>query len=142
MLPRPDLIFSYWIFAWFILYKLFKLPINSPKLVLILGVIYNSYLLWKMYVNNMDDYYLFSFFMTIVILKLIPLYILHNETIQKKHIYTSALVFGIFLLYITSYFGNIDRIFNAYNRGENNIVSGNVNSAKNPLMMMFMKFKN
>lgn len=141
MLPRPDLIFSYWIFAWFILYKLFKLPINSPKFVLILGVLYNSYLLWKMYVNNMDDYYLFSFFMTIVILKLIPLYYLRNENIQKKHIFTSLHVFGMFLIYITFYFGNFDRIFNAYDRGEKNIVSGNVNSAKNPLMMFFMTFK-
>mgnify|MGYP001330289768 CR=1 FL=1 len=141
MLPRPDLIFSYWIFAWFILYKLFKLPINSPKFVLILGVLYNSYLLWKMYVNNMDDYYLFSFFMTIVILKLIPLYYLRNENIQKKHIFTSLVVFGMFLIYITFYFGNFDRIFSAYDRGEKNIVSGNVNSAKNPLMMFFMTFK-
>ena len=141
MLPRPDLIFSYWIFAWFILYKLFKLPINSPKLVLILGVIYNSYLLWKMYFNNMDDYYLFSFFMTIVILKLIPLYFLRNETIRKKHIYTSLFVFGLFLLYIVTYFGDFGRIFSAYNKGENNIVSGNVNSAKNPLMMFFMTYK-
>lgn len=141
MLPRPDLIFSYWIFAWFILYKLFKLSINSPKLVLILGVIYNSYLLWKMYLNNMDDYYLFSFFMTIVILKLIPLYFLRNETIRKKHIYTSLFVFGLFLLYIVTYFGNFGRIFSAYNKGENNIVSGNVNSAKNPLMMFFMAYK-
>ncbi len=141
MLPRPDLIFSYWIFAWFILYKLFKLPINSPKLVLILGVIYNSYLLWKMYFNNMDDYYLFSFFMTIVILKLIPLYFLRNENIRKKHIYTSLFVFGLFLLYIVTYFGDFGRIFSAYNKGENNIVSGNVNSAKNPLMMFFMTYK-
>lgn len=141
MVPRPDLIFSYWIFAWFILYKLFRLPINSPKLVLILGVIYNSYLLWKMYINNMDDYYLFSFFMTIVILKLIPLYFLHNESIRKKHIYTSLFVFGLFLLYIVTYFGDFGRIFNAYNKGENNIVSGNVNSAKNPLMMLFMAYK-
>ena len=61
--------------------------------------------------------------------------------IQKKHIFTSLFVFGIFLIYITFYFGNFDRIFNAYDRGEKNIVSGNVNSAKNPLMMFFMTFK-
>ena len=141
MLPRPDLIFSYWIFVWFILYKLLKLPINSPKLVLILGVFYNSYLLLKMYVNDMDNYYLFSFFMTIVILKLIPLYYLRNESISNKHIKTSLFVFGLFLLYIVSYFGDFSRIFNAYNKGENNIISGNVNSSKNPLMMLFMMFK-
>tara|TARA_B100001063_G_scaffold242526_1_gene271329 strand:- start:2060 stop:2488 length:429 start_codon:yes stop_codon:yes gene_type:complete len=141
MIPRPDLIFSYWIFAWFILYKLFKLPINSPKLVISLGILYNFYLLWKMYINDMDYYYLFSFFMTIVILKIIPLYVLRNEKIQKKHIYTSLIVFGIFLIYITSYFGSINKIFNAYYKGENNIVSGNVSSAKNPLMMLFMNYK-
>ena len=141
MVPRPDLIFSYWIFAWFILYKLFKLPINSPKLLLILGLIYNSYLLFKMYLNNMDNHYLFSFFMTIVILKLIPLYYLRSESIFKKHVHTSLIVFGLFLLYIVSYFGNFGRIFNAYNKGENNIVSGNVNSSKNPLMMFFMAYK-
>lgn len=141
MVPRPDLIFSYWIFAWFILYKLFKLPINSPKLLLILGLIYNSYLLFKMYLNNMDNHYLFSFFMTIVILKLIPLYYLRSESIFKKHVHTSLIVFGLFGLYIVSYFGNFGRIFNAYNKGENNIVSGNVNSSKNPLMMFFMAYK-
>ena len=79
--------------------------------------------------------------MTIVILKLIPLYFLRNENIRKKHIYTSLIVFGLFLLYIVTYFGDFGRIFSAYNKGENNIVSGNVNSAKNPLMMFFMTYK-
>ena len=141
MVPRPDLIFSYWIFFWFILYKIFKFRIDSPKLVIILGIIYNFYLLFKMYTNNMDNYYIFSFFMTIVILKLIPLFYLRHERIKKKDVITSMFVFGLFLLYITSYFGNVNRIFKAYDKGEKNITSGNVNSSKNPLMMLFMMLK-
>ena len=137
MIPRPDLIFSYWIFMWFILYKL-KFKIDSPKFALILGTIYNVYLMMLMVKNGMDDYYIFCFFMTIVILKLVPLAYIWNEKINYNDIKTTILVFSIFLLYIFANYGNFGKIHNAYRNGESNLASGRVNS---PLMKLFMMLK-
>ena len=40
---RPDLVFSYWIYVWYVLY-VFKLIQYSPKLALILGLIDNIFM--------------------------------------------------------------------------------------------------
>jgi hypothetical protein len=41
---RFDLVFSYWIFAWYLLYMA-KIIKYSPKLVIVLGIIENTALL-------------------------------------------------------------------------------------------------
>ena len=49
---RADLVFSYWIFVWYLLY-IFKVTSYNPKLYLLLGLIENlAYLFLMIYYNN------------------------------------------------------------------------------------------
>ena len=70
-----DLIFSYWIFVWYLLYE-FKIINNSPKLALIIGLITNTILLLLMiyYVNNIYNILKVILFNNQIFRKLISLY--------------------------------------------------------------------
>ena len=94
---RIDFIFSYWLFFWFILYKL-NIIIYNPYLGLIIGLIVNSYMfiLFLIYKNY---YKAFLFFIVNFFIKIIPIYTLRNTTIQKKDIYTLFILYSIYLIY-------------------------------------------
>ena len=89
-----DLIFSYWIFVWYLLYE-FKIINNSPKLALIIGLITNTILLLLMiyYVNNIYNILLFCIVQ--VFIKIIPLWRLRNNNIYD---YKSLII--LFIIYM------------------------------------------
>ena len=89
-----DLIFSYWIFVWYLLYE-FKFINNSPKLALIIGLITNTILLLLMiyYVNNIYNILLFCIVQ--VFIKVIPLWRLRNNNIYD---YKSLII--LFIIYM------------------------------------------
>jgi len=77
MVPRLDFVLSYWIFAWYLLY-MFGVPVSSPKLALLCGVLLNVGSLFFM-----SDWRRIVLFLLInLFIKVIPLYTLRFERID------------------------------------------------------------
>ena len=93
---RGDLVFSYWIYVWYLLY-IFKLIKYSPKLALILGLIDNIIMLLMMLLYGTSTRTIFYFIVINTLIKVIPVYYLRNETIKMNDIY---FMFGLFLVFI------------------------------------------
>lgn len=93
---RADLVFSYWIYAWFILYEL-QIIEYSPKFPLILGIIHNLIMLIFMLLYGTSRRTIFYFIVINTLIKVIPLYYLRNEPIKLNDIYFTC---GLFLLFV------------------------------------------
>ena len=77
---RIDLVFSYWIYAWYVLYT-FKMIRYSPKLALMIGLIYNFMMLIMMLLYDTRIKTIISFIVINTLIKVFPLYYLINEKI-------------------------------------------------------------
>jgi hypothetical protein len=103
MMKRIDLIFSYWIFAWFIAYYFFGYKYYNPLLLLVIGFIVNIIMLIKFIINN--NYYKATLFSIVnFIIKALPIYLLRKTKIHITDIEFSvvfALVFVIYTMMIT-----------------------------------------
>ena len=93
---RADLVFSYWIYIWFILYEL-QIIDYSPKFPLILGVIYNVIMLFFMTLYGTSRRTIFYFIVINMLIKVLPLYYLREESIRTSDIYFTG---GLFLLFV------------------------------------------
>ena len=131
---RTDLVFSYWIYLWFILYEL-KLISYSPKFPLIIGIIDNLIMLVVMILYGTSIRTIFYFIMINTLIKVVPLYYLRNESIKLNDIYFTC---GLFLLFIfwlhlneESLVGNIKLIHNSLLYGKD----------KTPFMALLKKIK-
>jgi hypothetical protein len=120
---RFDLVFSYWIYLWYILY-IFKITIFSPKFPIILGLLDNIIMLFLMLMYGTSKRTIFYFIIINTIIKIVPLYYLKNEPIKMKDIYFTILLFIIFILWLhlnkQSLFGNIKLIHDSLLFGQNN----------------------
>ena len=96
-LLRPDFVFSYWIFIWFILYFTHIVTV-SPKLWLLLAIFSNLITIILMLKSKF--YYIFRFIFLTIFMKFIPVYLLRNEPILKVHVYYSILVFILYNLWL------------------------------------------
>jgi hypothetical protein len=99
MVQRFDFVFSYWIFAWFILYWLGVISYN-PKIALIIGLVDNLVLLGIMlyFANSWLNIFLFCFINFFI--KLVPLYLLRNTPFRVRDLYAFIGLFGIYILWI------------------------------------------
>lgn len=120
---RFDFVFSYWIFAWYLLYMA-KIVQSSPKLVILLGIIENTALLLGMifYGSNLRTILSFIFINTFI--KLLPYYSLRREIIRSSDWKPTAIVF--LLYYCWLYYnqedltGNYKKVFDSliHNRND------------------------
>ena len=94
---RIDFIFSYWLFFWFILYKL-NIVVYNPYLGLIIGLIVNS-IMFILFLSYKNYYKAFLFVIVNFFIKIIPIYVLRNTKIQKKDIYILFILYIIYLIY-------------------------------------------
>ncbi len=131
---RADLVFSYWIFAWFILYE-FRFTEYSPKFPLILGVIDNLIMLVLMILYGTSRQTIFYFIVINTLIKVVPLYYLRNESIRLNDIYFTC---GLFLLFVfwlhlneQNLVGNIKLIHDSLLYGKD----------ETPFMALLKKFK-
>ena len=131
---RADLVFSYWIFAWFILYE-FRFTEYSPKFPLILGVIDNLIMLVLMILYGTSRQTIFYFILINTLIKVMPLYYLRNESIRLNDIYFTC---GLFLLFVfwlhlneQNLVGNIKLIHDSLLYGKD----------ETPFMALLKKFK-
>jgi len=96
---RADLVFSYWIYAWYILYA-FNFTNYSPKFALILGVIDNIVMLVLMLLYGTSRRTIFYFIIINTLIKVVPLYYLSGEKIKMTDIYFTGGLFVVFVLWL------------------------------------------
>lgn len=95
---RIDLILSYWLFAWFILYALGVVEAN-PKLILLIGLVVNVMMLVVKVVKRSRTVIPFIIINTII--KVIPLVMLmHTEAITTMNIEATVIVILLFLIWL------------------------------------------
>jgi hypothetical protein len=94
---RIDFIFSYWIFAWYLLYMA-RITIYSPKLVLIISLVEAlfSYMLLKT-ANTATRIYMIIIACCI---KIIPLITLWREPIRQRDIWALISLFIIYNVWL------------------------------------------
>jgi hypothetical protein len=119
---RPDLVFSYWVYFWFILYA-FKITNYSPKFILTLGLIHNIIMLSLMLMYGTSKRTIFYFIIINTLIKVAPLYYLRNELfIIMKDIIFTILLFIIFIIWLhlnrQNLYGNAKLIHDSLLYGE------------------------
>lgn len=131
---RPDLVFSYWIYVWYILYA-FKITFFSPKFPLLIGMLDNLIMLGLMLLYGTSKETIFYFIVINTLIKVVPLYCLRNEAFQMKDIYFTCILFVLFIgwLHINkqSLIGNLKVIHDSLLYGQN----------KTPFMAILNKLK-
>ena len=132
---RADLVFSYWIYFWYILYA-FKFTNYSPKFSLILALIDNIIMLFLMLMYGTSKHTIFYFIIINTLIKVVPLYYLRHETIKMKDIYFTILLFILFIFWLhinkQSLIGNLKLIHDSLLYGKD----------KTPFMTFINKVKN
>ena len=120
---RIDLVFSYWVYFWYILYAL-KLTTFSPKFPLLLGLLDNIIMFIFMVMYGTSKTTIFYFLVINTIIKVVPLYYMRNQPIQMKDIYFTFFLFLVFMLWLhmnqQSLIGNLKLIHDSLLYGRNN----------------------
>ena len=107
---RFDLVFSYWIFAWYVLYAL-GVTTFIPKIALIVGIIHNTGLLLSMFYYKNDWIHIATFCFINLCIKVIPLWTVRNEPYRWKDFYALVVYFMMHLvwLFINGQMNGIDK---------------------------------
>lgn len=101
---RFDLVFSYWIFAWFLLY-FFKVIQYSPKLALCISLVENIILLCLMiFVLKSQLETIIKFLIINTFIKAVPLYLIWSDKINWKR--DIIIIMVLFLVYVVWLFIN------------------------------------
>jgi hypothetical protein len=99
MALRIDLVFSYWMFFWYILYTL-KFTIYSPKFIIGFGIIENIIMFFLMIYYKTRPITI-TYFLTInFFIKIIPFYMMLNERIKVSDIYATIVLFIIYSIWV------------------------------------------
>jgi hypothetical protein len=93
---RFDYVFSYWIFAWFLLYQ-FGFTSYNPKIALIIALIENIGILGLMVYFKNSFIYIFLFCLINFFIKVLPVWLLRNSKYGWRDVY---IMFALFLIYI------------------------------------------
>ncbi len=129
---RFDLVFSYWIFAWYLLYMA-KIVKYSPKLVIVLGIIENTALLIGMIMYGSNLHTISSFIVINTFIKLLPYYSLRYETIRTNDWKHAGFVF---LLYCCWLYYNQEDLTGNYKKVFDSLIH---NRHDTPMMQLLQK---
>jgi len=94
-----DLFFGYVVFPWFI-YYFYGWISYSPKFALSIGLFQTIIMFSTLLNQNTNSQKVLHFIFINILSRAIPLYLLRNETIQKKDIEMTIFVFFIYLICI------------------------------------------
>jgi hypothetical protein len=97
---RFDLVFSYWIYAWYLLYAFNIFTSYSPKFALLLGLIENTIMLILMLLYGTSKETIFYFVLINALIKGLPLYYLIGRPIHLKDIYFTGCLFVLFIIWL------------------------------------------
>jgi len=98
-LVRLDFVFSYWIFAWYLLY-ISKITTFNPKFVLLIGLIENLLYLFLMIYFNNSLFKIIIFIIINIFIKIIPFYTLLNTKYKIKDVIFSFFLFIIYVFWL------------------------------------------
>lgn len=127
---RVDYFFSYWVFAWFLIYYIG--PHNAfihnnlnPKLAVLISLIENFFMFF--FIVLQQKWFICLKFLTMILLfKGIPLYLLRNtKMILPNDIHVFLALFLIYNMYLLVMQQNI---FTIYKQSYENIISGKNNT--------------
>ena len=96
---RFDMVFSYWIFFWYILYIL-DITTYSPKFALIAGLIENFGLLLLMLTYGTSFVSVFYFIIINTLIKIVPLYYLRNQPLKMKDVAATVFLFMLYAIWL------------------------------------------
>jgi len=96
---RIDFIFSYWIFAWYLLYVM-RVTRYSPKLAILCGIIENLIILSSMIYYKTRLIFIYYFCIMFLLLKIIPLWTIRHDVIRENSVLMTLFVFGIYLVWM------------------------------------------
>jgi len=96
---RFDIVFSYWIFAWYLLYML-KFVNYSPKFAIMIGIIENIVLLIFMSLNGANRRTICYFILVNTFIKLLPFYTMRHDTIRVNDIQATVILAIIYVGWI------------------------------------------
>ena len=120
---RADLVFSYWVYAWFLLYE-FRFTNYSPKFALTLGIIDNIIMLVLMIYFGSKGKTIFLFILINTLIKVLPLYYLRTQQMKLNDIYFTCVLFVVFVIWLhineQSLIGNIKLVHDSllYNKSQ------------------------
>ena len=97
---RFDLVFSYWIYAWYLLYAFNIIISYSPKFALLLGLLENLIMLLLMLLYGTSKETIFYFILINTFIKGLPLYYLRHQSIQLKDVYFTGCLFVLFIVWL------------------------------------------
>lgn len=127
--PRLDLIFSYWIFAWYLLY-ITNITTYSPKFIIILGIIENMILLFFIIQNGSTIETIIKFIVINTFIKILPYYSIRNDKIIKRDIIASIVLFIIYIIWL---YINKETVLQQYNKIYKSLIE---NKGDTPGMML------
>jgi hypothetical protein len=96
---RFDFVFSYWIFAWYILY-ICNIVKYNPKWALTIGLVENIGILFLMFFYKHSIINIFLFCFINFFIKVLPLWSLRNTKYDITGIYSLIILFFIYLLWV------------------------------------------
>jgi hypothetical protein len=132
---RPDFLFSYWVFAWFVIYYFFPTGIPdkySPKLALFCALAENLFEFVSIILFNRPIWDILKYLAMIAIVKVFPLYLLRKESIHfQQDICVLVAVFAAYLLYLAAWGTNLVEV---YRKTEQDLKTGQNNT---PLYAFF-----
>lgn len=96
---RLDFVFSYWIFAWFLLYY-FKFTHFNPFFALEIATIENTIILLLMIYYKVPVYNIIIFLVINFFIKVLPIVYLWNTKIIMRDIIASVIIYLIYLLWL------------------------------------------
>jgi hypothetical protein len=99
MSNRYDYVFSYWIFAWYLLYITRIFTVYNPKFALIVALFENICVLFLMLYYRTEKRLLILFLIVFFIIKVIPLYTIWHTEIKKEDIYASIVLLILYLIW-------------------------------------------
>jgi len=79
-----DLVLSYWVFAWYLLY-IAGLPVGNPKLALMVALTMNCMNLLYMIYSRSPFIRIILFILVQICIKVIPLYTLRKQKVHWQH---------------------------------------------------------
>ena len=100
MYYRLDLVFSYWIFAWFLFYY-FKIVSYNPKIAIILSLTYNIFTLFLMAYFRVPFINLAGFIFINFFIKVLPLWYVWNTKMKLDDFLFLLFLFLVYILWCT-----------------------------------------
>ena len=97
--PRFDFFFSYWIFAWFILYAI-NITNYNPKIFIIGALLENViYVSLMIYYKN-SPLYIFLFIIANIIIKILPLWWVWNTEYKMRDLVAGIVLLMIYMCWV------------------------------------------